>query len=190
MISKVCAVFSLFQLHAAWCRNAGCQEDFFRDSFVHRHCTAQIAGSGIRDAAQIEVRLYSSVFSIGSVKCHEDHIRCLTQLDHTRTEEFSSACYRILYLIVKAADIRCLRIYIIISVKSSGRICTFLTEKYIHKNRLMSLRTKCLTHICSRYNRNLTFCAGSSCQYYNLHLFSPTLSFQTYFSQSPFPVTD
>ena len=144
----------------------------------------------LSDAAQIEVRLYSSVFAIGSVKCHEDHIRCLTQLDYTRTEEFSSACYRILYLIVKAADIRCLRIYIIISIKSSGRICTFLTEKYIHKNRLMSLRTKCLTHICSRYNRNLTFCAGSSCQYYNLHLFSPTLSFQTYFSQSPFPVTD
>ena len=104
-----------------------------------------------------------------------------TQFNHTRTEEFSSACHRIFYLCIKTADICGFCIYIIISVKSSGRICTFLAEKYIHKNRLMSPGTKCLTHFCSRYNRNLTFRAGSSCQYYNFHFSSPTLSFQNYF---------
>ena len=88
---------------------------------------------------------FFTIFTIRSVKCHKDHIRCLTQLNHTRTEEFSSACHRIFYLCIKTADICSFCIYVIISVKSSGRICTFLAEKYIHKNRLMSPGTKCLT---------------------------------------------
>ena len=143
------------------------------DHLIHGHGRPQISRSRIWDPQHIESRLYASVLSVHSVQGHKDHVRLPADLQHALAKQrralpLSGFPYR---RQVRSRSVKRQRLQFRKLLKQFLRLLRdiFKPHEQINQDSLMSSCPERPANLCPRKERNISLCAESAAQNYNLH---------------------
>ena len=159
-----------------------------RHGFIHGHAAAQIPGSGVGHAQQIQRGLYAAVLAAASVQRQKYHVRHAAHGQHVLAQQAGA-------LVPPAAahrlQVRLHALHPALAAQAVRRVKDILQralvvlqpQKHIHQNGLVSPLPQRPAHAGAAGQRHLALCGQSARQYHDLH--KRTLTFRRHSEKRP-----